>query len=337
MSYFRSMADIYRRLNDLGLDRKFVLQTILPENWDDTAANDLAGRQRAESSVCNALGLNSASFDTDSPPLDEQFSTHVDFLSPPQKPALSLTSVISLAARMAQLCRDGLIDPLSCWLKDLGPNELREMIMKQHRIVTLSSLLKSSWAMGVPVIPMSYLPAKAASIDAVVDCTHGQPVIVLCSRHTSPAWIIWHLAFALAHIRTLAAGQRIALVDLLSPDPAPEQQQASNFATTLIHGEFAPDIDGHDRITGVKLAALARELSHQRGLDAGSVVSGFALKKNALGGNTRGPADKALINLGIQSGGLEQVTHLLNTRIDHHSLPPEARRFFTAIAGHVAR
>jgi hypothetical protein len=328
------MADIYRPLSDAGLDRKFVQRVALPAHWSDANANDEAGRRRAEESICEALGLSELSFQTGSRLFNAGQPPQVNYISPEQALDSALSSVIDIAARMAELCRSSLVEPLSCWLQNLNPEQLRQMTLEQHRVVNLRSLVKVSWSLGVPVIPLSDVPARSKSIDAIVDCSNGRPVVALSSRHASPAWMVWHLAFALSHISAVAAGHRSVLVDLLVPDTTAGRAQGLEFASILVHGKNNTFIEGHERITGVKLAALARKYSREHGLEAGAVVTGFAIQKNTMGGNTRGPADKALINLGIQDGGLHQARNELALHVDVSQLAPMAARFFKSVAGY---
>lgn len=60
MTYFHDMADIYGRLEEVGLDRKYVTRVALPRGWKDARANDDNGRVGAEKALSASLGLDRA-------------------------------------------------------------------------------------------------------------------------------------------------------------------------------------------------------------------------------------------------------------------------------------
>jgi hypothetical protein len=53
------MRDIYQRLAAAGLKRRFLLEAVLPDWWDDALAKVPANRELAEIYLSKSLGLGS--------------------------------------------------------------------------------------------------------------------------------------------------------------------------------------------------------------------------------------------------------------------------------------
>src|SRR5271165_3505893 len=61
VSAINPMADLFRRLRAVGLTKPYIRRTILPEWWDDRAADSPAGYTEGLVFLSRHLGLNLAS------------------------------------------------------------------------------------------------------------------------------------------------------------------------------------------------------------------------------------------------------------------------------------
>ncbi len=52
------MERLYRRLEEAGFKRDYILDHVLPDWWDDAAANTPAGLAEAQSIIADKLGLD---------------------------------------------------------------------------------------------------------------------------------------------------------------------------------------------------------------------------------------------------------------------------------------
>lgn len=300
MGYHRSMADLYVRLAEAGFERRFVLATALPWGWYDARANKPEGRAEAEASIAAATGIER----------DRLGDPAADLGLDPSAPERFLTR------RLAELTARCLPVQRAAWVADLDAAQLRRYVLNEHRVVRLASLVKTCWGLGVPVVHLSRLPRGARRSESESDTIRvdGVPIVVLNGAAPARAWLLWSLAERLA--------------ELASTD-----QDAREFADRLVLGDEPFALEGPDRITGVKLASLARDLSRSRGAEIGALVARFALGKADLGVNARGPARRALRSLGIEVGGGALIRRASAAHLDRDRLDPAARRFFDALTG----
>ena len=317
------MADIYRRLEEVGLDRKYVTRVALPRGWKDTRAKDDSGRDRAEKALSASLGLDPALLAAPDGVLN--LNRSVPKLPEDADPARVLPTVL-LARRLMRLAFDGskLRDP---WLEDLSSEALRGFVIAEHRVVRLQSLAETCWGLGVPVLSAAALPAKAIPIDgALLREPDGRAAIVLSpSRREAPAFMTWQLALLIGELH--AGATETVLVDATHPDRNRVSEAAWTYAQALVCGPDAQPLEASHRITGVKLASLARPASRELGIDAGVLLAQFALRAARSGEKAHGPALRALRDMGVETGGHGLIGSVAATRIDLDHLGPDAARF----------
>lgn len=338
VSYYRSMADIYRRLASAGLDRRFVQSAALPEDWFDGHANKPEGRDRAERWIEQALDLREGVLAEPDAPLGLGGLGSIAYVDPPlseaprSRYAERVDTALTVARRIARLAVQKLREVRGCWLTDMDAEQLREFVVAEHGVVRLQALLDTAWGLGIPVLRLAHLPADAGPI-AVATVTVGEvPVILLAGAATAPAWMLWQLATHLGHIALdHQQGGDIVSAELATPFHDARLAAAREFADTLVLGELRDPLHGTARITGVKLARHARTVSRTHRLEAGAIIARFALAKALLGVNARGPAQRALRDLGVDTGGDHMVRSELPSYLDLDSMTAPERRFFDRV------
>ena len=322
------MADIYSRLQGSGIDRKFTLAAALPPGWYDSKARRPEGRLEAEQFLAGALGVSSERLTDPEAALTLDGGEHPATLNPSDAEWEKLRPTLSVARRAAEIAASCVTRPRPDWLSGMEPEPLRSYIISERRVVRLRSLIDTVYGLGVPIIRMARAPSGAKAIDSAVFKVGDTPVVVLGSRMAAPAWLLAHIAHALGHV-ALGHTSRGPCVDvnLLGPLDEPAEAEADSFAQQLLHGSDQLYLEGHDRITGVKLASLARRFSKDHALEVGAVVVRFAFAKAASGRQARAPALRALKELGVSEGGHEMVLDSVQRSLDLRKLSPPERRF----------
>ncbi len=332
MSYYQTMADLYRRLAKDGFDRKFVTRTVLPENWQDSFANEPAGRAEAEAHLTKALGLSPNAFLDPSASLTWPGEENtVQWSSPPSREPHEY-AMLKLGRRLASLVHQCHASPLENWIASATIEEIRNIVIEQHRSLTLQTLSTTCWSLGLPVLCIVNPPGKRSYVDGMLLGPVNSPVIVLSSNDDAPGWVLWQLAYLIGHLNAghLKRGD-IVLTDLLAGDSTEARIEVDQRACALVHGNDSVRLAAHDRVTGVKLAQAAAEYSRSIRTDVGAVITGFAIQKSLNGVNAKGPANKALKVLGIQGGARSTVGRIALPRLNNSRLAPAERRFLTAL------
>lgn len=281
MSYPHAMADLYRALADQGLDRRWVQRVVLSDEWRDAHARTEEGRALVEAWLQDALCLE------DQPPV---------VFEPAESASAGVAAVIRSVAAAAAGARVSGRDP---WIGPMRGTTLRESLLSEHRVVRLASLAEVCWTLGVMVLPLRQLPVRPASVRfAAASLFAGNvPVIVLGDQDDAPPFALWHIA------RQLGC--------LLSPggDGVP-------FAEALMTPPGAADSAGPVRITGVKLAALAREQGRSQVEDSGNIVVRYVRHQASIGEDGRGPARRALKLLGMDQGASALLGQIAQSHLD---------------------
>jgi len=330
------MADIYTRLAAAGFDRKFVIRAALPHGWYDSRGNRAVGRALAEESIADSFGISLEALQESDDELGLTEMGRVGRLHPPDSDLTPLVPAVILARRIATLTVEALPRRSAAWLRELNAEKLRSYVLAQHNIVRLQSVVETCWGLGVPVVYLSHLPARAARarFDSMSLTVGDTPVILLSGQSVAPAWLLWHLAHQIAHVCGDGHSKGdIIDVDLLSEQTDESEDAAQTFADHLVCGPDPQLLEGPDRITGVKLASLARKASRDLGLDSGALVVRFAIGKAATGRDARGPVTRALRELGIESGGDGAIADILDKSVDFGRLSEPQARFLRYVAG----
>ncbi len=274
------MVSLYARLGKLGFSKKFVREFLLPDWWDDAAAESPSGYAQACISIARTVDM----------PFQSLFSPDAKLAlpSPNQfrlkkrsdtKPDALLPAVV-LAQVAARIVANSLID-LPAYSPAAVPAAIRATILDANQNVDLAGLLDWSWQHGIIVLPMSAFPAGIKKFTALAMFADQRPVVVLASGRDGPPWHAFHLAHELGHILLghVSPGKP-PLVDekirsqqkLDDPTFDPEESAADEFALLLLTSQPALDFDAEVGLTAPKLADRAQNWQRERGVNAGTIA-----------------------------------------------------------------
>ena len=192
------MAELYRRLRAVGLTKPYVRKTILPDWWDDRAADNPAGYAEGLTYLSRHSGLDLATLRDSAKPVAFRDFGVCKFKMSKNATEDDLALARAIATRAAQLVNvatSEAVQPLPTSASQIR----REIIGQGEPWVSLSNLVDYSWSLGIPVIHLSSFP-DAKRPDGLAACVKGRPVIVLCKKDNYSAGLLFILAHELGHI-----------------------------------------------------------------------------------------------------------------------------------------
>ena len=230
------MLNLYRRLQAVGLTRAYIRKIILPEWWDDQAADNPAGYAEALAYLSRHLGLDLASLlEPDRPVVFRNFGV-CKFKKSQTATEDELALARAMATRAAQLVSIAVTEPPQP-LPESARQIRSEILGRGEPAVRLGNLIDYCWSLGVPVIHMSTSP-KSKRPDGLSARVKGRPVIVLCKNDNFSAWLLFILAHELGHIALGHVEDDGLLIDesIKNNVVDKEETEANAFAIELLNG-----------------------------------------------------------------------------------------------------
>lgn len=235
-----NIKTFYKRLQGIGLDKKSVKKSLLPDWWCDEYEQEKGAVYEAAAYIAKRTNLN----------FDDLIDPSQDLTFRDSKPCYklrqgteesSLTISRSIAERLCEVVAFGTTNALGNF-SNLTAQSIRAQIMQNYEFVTLEGLLDFCWSIGIAVIHAGKIPTGKGGkkFDGMAGIYGDRPVILIANNKKSPAWLTFILAHELGHIVCghLQSGSSIVDVDMNSKERGDDQEiQADNFAVELIHGK----------------------------------------------------------------------------------------------------
>ncbi len=324
------MRDLFSRLSSVGFDNKWVRAAILPDWWEDELAHNAFNRDIAEAAICGHLGFKIRDLRDRNAPLPRPDLTGVCFKRNQRVDISKVGPSLQVVRRVAHLvCKAALNLPR--FEGGQTAREIRKELLRNNQTVTLSRLVELCWGLGVIVIGVSNLPAKAVKFDGVAMFVGERPVVVLASGKDGPPWLTFDLAHELGHLlcRHVVEGP-LTLVDTKLTDNVDDNSEleADEFALEILTG--SPD--GLKYRSGAfkahEIGELAAEYarSQRPDLDPGMIVLSYC-KSTSYWGVAKG----GLESLGLARGGHAIVAKRLARNLCADVLSDPEVRFLEAI------
>ena len=324
------MSDIYKRLSEIGFDRKFVKEHVLPDWWDDELGGDPPSRFMAEFDIARHLGLDFSKLADPASPLSLQPVKEFRLKhSRGAAPADMLPAVV-VAQRAAKLVLDQrkLLHPFRGMPT---AHDARETILRSAERIDLKSIVDFAWDHGIAVIHLDprNMPRKGRKFHAMAFFPGSHPVVVLAFGSDSPPRLGYHLAHELGHLfckHVEPGGDCLVDSEIDEIDDDRQEQEAGEFAMELLTGErhFALPPCG-PRLDSV--VETARRLGETLRADAGSV----ALFIGRSTGNWM-LAQLALDRLEQNAGAQAIIADALRAHLDLEDLPESTERFLSCLS-----
>ncbi|HUV03636.1 MAG TPA: ImmA/IrrE family metallo-endopeptidase [Armatimonadota bacterium] len=273
-----AMRDIYDRLSQVGFDRKFVRDCILPEWWDDKLADVPAERAYAEAIISRQLGIDMSCLRDKNCELETRLRLPTRFKHRRGIGDKEYKVAGMLGWRLAKLASQCLQRPTS--VADLNAAAIRGHILASGAPwVDLENLLGYCWSIGIPVVRLCPLPRGAKRMAGMAVWPERHPVIVIGSARRQPAWHLFIVAHELGHIVPGHVQQGEGRVDdkveLEFSEKA--EAKANEFAVELLTGDPYLYIKPPSRpLSSSELADAAKSLGSRMAIDPGFVALNYS-------------------------------------------------------------
>ncbi|MCH7705243.1 MAG: ImmA/IrrE family metallo-endopeptidase [Planctomycetes bacterium] len=324
------MKDLYRRLKDVGYERKFVRECVLPDWWSDDLAAVPANRALAELAIARQFGFRAADLRDPKRSLVLPRCENIRLKRSARLTVQQVAGTVVVARRIAELVAECTTD-LPTFDGAALAAAVRATILRNHAYVDLASLLKYCWSHGIAVVRLARTPERCKKLAGLATFCGNRPVIVLASGHDSPPWIAFHLAHELGHImlqHVRNSGDLLVDQDLDKKDEDQQEQEADRFACEVLSGESSPGFTPTFGLTAEKLARAALRYGESRRISPGTVVLIYGRSAKRFPA-----AQKALDFLGQKVGAHEQITGALRRVLQAGDLPESTERFLSGCAG----
>lgn len=271
-----SMVNLLGRLEEKGLQSKYVRDLALPTWWDTNLEDDPTVVAEAAGYIAKRLGLDIASVFTPDAAIEFKGKTQPKLKKRQDTDEQSLEVAQGLASRVAELVEYAARP--AC--KELVGNaiSIRHHILAQNRWVNLDSLLDICWEHGIPVVHFSP-PKGTKKIDGMVANFNGRPVIVICCARKAAAWLAFILAHELGHILSGHVQEQFVVDESITQEEQdPKELEANAVAATLLLGN--PQIyEWKSRLYPNGLVKTAQRFSKQDNVDPGIVCLNYGWKR----------------------------------------------------------
>ena len=292
------LAPLFKKLRAFGFDRLYI-ERILPEWWDDSAAESPSALMELKLQLARSLSLDPKTVLEDEAELAFRQNVPAAFKASRSKvgqPLQAARAVAEAAARVAvEGCRTSYRPPAAA-------DEVRDTALADgHPWISFEVLLDYCWSVGIPVIHVTDLPGH--KMDGMVAIINGQPAIVLALDKRRSAWLLFTLAHELGHIACNHLDEEIVDVHVVRNSKDPREVDANRYALMLLTGGATRYVNSSKTrsLSGAALAVSARQIAHERKVDPGHIVLNYADSETTRGadpGKTWGAANNALKELG---------------------------------------
>lgn len=156
-------------------------------------------------------------------------------------------------------------------------------------VVSLSSLIDSCWAMGVPVIPIPNLPVGIRKMDGAVIRVGDRPAIIVSKKKSSRAWLAFIVAHEIGHIGCGHLDCEGSIIDVSLQEQSTYEAESSSDAEEREADAFALSLFGGEAVereirtwpewaSPVDLAVRARENASAFCVESGHLVLRYAFR-----------------------------------------------------------
>jgi Zn-dependent peptidase ImmA (M78 family) len=321
-----------QRLNRAGFSKEFVSQSILPDWWDDGAANDQGVLQDIEIRVARFLDTSVSALRDPATTLQVPSYAGAQLRRVRDVSRDRLRAAIHTAMRVASaVARNMRIGNPDLVGRPLPTNglEWRVSLGRDLRTPSLATIASDLWNRGIAVVPLQTLPSP--SFQGLACVVAGRPLILLGHKNDEPGRVAFLLAHEAGHIAAGDCQPDAPVVDEEDEiaDTSAMEQRAELYATHVIAGnDNIPRLDLGNQRDFKHLAAQALAMENSTGADASAIIFGWA--RHSLDYATATMAVKALYRA---SGARRHLRELFSQHVDVAGAPETDRDLFRCVEG----
>jgi len=271
-----SVRSLYEGLEQAGLDRKFIRETLLPDWWDDAIAEHPTGYAEARLRIARALGLSLRQLDSEDPLREMLSETRLRCKTRRDTELDSIHWTIALAKRAAELAARATPKPYEPLPETAS--QIRDAILQEHQWVSLDNLLVYCWQHGIPVIPLKSKPRRSKRVDGLIVRVGERPVIVLACGYRYSARLLFIVAHELGHwVCGHLSNQPIFAEESIAREAENHEEAEANwFAVELLTGKPDSAYWTPRFLTASQLAQSAQKAGARDRVDPGVVALNYA-------------------------------------------------------------
>lgn len=270
--------NLFAKLNAAGIATTFA-RKVLPEWWDAAVASTPSGLQQTYMYLARGLNLDLVSLVSPSAPLK--------FLGAQRKFKLNKNveeQDVSISAHYATAIAK--IALKACDLTQMpvpaDPVELRNLILQNHKCVSLEALLLWCGKASIPVLHIDKLPGKKMTGLVVRE---GNKFAIVLSKKATPSHHVFHLAHELGHIARghLSTDGFVADQNIGGPDNGDaDEKEADAYAIRLLNGRAVEYRASFNIKSGKALYLAAQVKAEQEKIDVGHIILNYGFAQNAM-------------------------------------------------------
>ena len=321
------MKPLYVRLGALGIAETYVRDLVLPQWWEDEAAENPVTYSQALMIVARHLGLDFRALRDPDAPLVPVIPASCRYKKVAGAPIDSLEVATAISLRVASLvCTAMSQHPLEPVGQAL---DVRSSILASGAPwVGLEQLLDYCWSVGVPVVPITKWPAKGGRPSALAAHLSGRPVIIICNKKSS-AWLLFEIAHELGHIALghLQDGGAVLDEKFDGQESDAEETAANEYAETLLTGRPHPCYASARWMKAGRLAQEAAVIGRRDRVDPGHVILNYC--------SSSGPDFYRLANAALKKLAQVPPTSLMRERmmqeLDWDEIPEESAEYLVRV------
>jgi hypothetical protein len=323
-----ALQSLYARLEQAGLDRKFIRETLLPDWWDDAIAEHPTGYAEARLRIARALGLSLRQLDSEDPLGEMLGETRLRCKTRRGTEPYSIRWTIALAKRAAELATRATPKPYEPLPETAS--QIRNAILQKHPWVCLDNLLAYCWQHGIPVIPLKSKPRRSKRVDGLIVRVGERPVIVLACGYRYSARLLFIVAHELGHwVRGHLSNQPIFAEEFIAREAENHEEAEANwFAVELLTGKPDKAYWVPRFLTASQLAQGAQKAGARDRVDPGVVALNYAWNE----GNWAAGIG-ALKLLEPQPKGAQVIQYQMRASLDWSRLHEEEARLLLRLTG----
>jgi Zn-dependent peptidase ImmA (M78 family) len=324
-----SINNVYRILQNYGIDKKFIKEFLLPDWWADEIADSKAGYFQTVSILAKNLGLEVSDFINRAESIKLKHPVLIKFKAA-SNVKINADDIWpnSLAVRISEIIEQ----VFSVQLKDLPHNALdvRASISEQYGQINFDNTLEYLWNSGIPVLHIPVFPKEINKMDGMAVNLNGRPLIILSKNRRHDAWLLFILAHELGHIvKGHISNKDQIIYDLnLELEEDKEEIEANEFAIELLNGTNNPSYLSTFKIykSSFELVNDIRPIAKQFNVDPGVIALNYAYqtKNYAL-------VEQALKVLTPKADAVKLVKTEMKSNLDLEKLSEENYNYFTKL------
>ncbi|MEO1390524.1 MAG: ImmA/IrrE family metallo-endopeptidase [Cyanobacteria bacterium J06634_6] len=339
-----TMAELYKRLSKLGLSKKYLRSTILPDWWTDEVDQTPGVFTQGALYLSRRLNLDIDSLLIEETPRfitsgQPKFKTIDGTCLAELRASESIASCV--AETVAAACSQPYQD-----ITQLSVSQIRQQILSDRSSVDLVGLLQFCWSQGIPVVHVAQYPSILQRFHGMVTTFQGRPVIVISRRDRSPAWLLFIIAHELGHILCNHLSTDGLIVDQeiqLTSDDA-EENEANQAAAELLLGRSGISYDVWNKfLKGEVLATKAQQFAQESQNDPGVIAVNIAWNRAQRAKTKRDSGIawvtgmKALKILEPNANAPTQINQYLFQSIDWDLLREDSQEYLRKMLGPFAK